>query len=194
MDKTVSLLLNELLKREIISKDKTDIYKVGLELIVADVINTILIIGVSLITNTFISGCLYMLVFCGVRKFCGGFHAKTYWLCRLVTVFTYLIIIAVSSVLSNNLLQIVLVCDIVTVISMFLFAPVRHPNKELKEKEIKANKLFAILSASGFSILSVMLILFERKEGLNISLNLFAISILMYIGMIINNRRKEERK
>ena len=193
MDKTVSLLLNELLKRKIISAEKADIYKIGLELIVADVINTILIIGVSLITNTFISGCLYMLVFCGVRKFCGGFHAKTYWLCRVVSLFTYIMVIITSSIIKYNWLSIALICDAITIISMVLFAPVRHPNKDLTEKEIKANKLFAILSTMFFSVSSVILILFERKEGLNISLNLLAISILMYIGIIINKRRKEEK-
>lgn len=191
MEKVSELIVSKLLKNKIIISDKQEIYKTGIMLILADIINFFLVLMIGIITKSFLCSIIYLIVFSQVRKFSGGFHAKTFWLCRIVTVGTYVLIVLTSGLISRNYILITLCCDIFTLITMIVFAPVHHPNKDLTQKEEKANKLFAVLTTSIFTAVSITLVIFSRKEGMVISLILLAISILMYAGMLTNG--KEEK-
>ena len=101
-----------------------------------------------------------------VRRFTGGFHAKTYTLCRICTVGIYALIILAGRFIKKNLLIYSVGMNLFTILTVIKFAPIRHPNKDLTETEIKANKFFAIISSVIFSAVSVFLIGVGRKEGL----------------------------
>ena len=173
------------IQHSIIESEKQEIYKTGIKLIVADIINFSLILTIGIISKTFIYACIYLLLFWTVRRFSGGFHAKTYTVCRVVFVGTYVSIICIGSILNTRFLVSV-ICNIITIITMCLFAPVKHPNKDLTIREKQANKFFALLTTLFFAIVSIILIFIGRREGLIISLILFAITILMYVGMLTN--------
>lgn len=185
MNTLSNYLTEKFIQRSIINPDNHEIYRTGVELILADIINFLLILTVGFISRTFIYSGIYLLIFWTVRRFSGGFHAKTYTVCRIVTVGTYVAVIFVGRVL-NILIPIAVICNIVTIITMCLFAPVKHPNKELTKREKQANKLFALLTTLFFAIISIVLVYVGRKEGMIISLTLFAITILMYVGMLTN--------
>ena len=185
MDAISNYLTRKFIQRSIIEPDKQDIYRTGINLILADIINFSLILTIGVISKTFIYACIYLLMFWTVRRFSGGFHAKTYNICRIITVGTYVAVIFVSRVL-RILIPAAVICNIITIITICLFAPVKHPNKELTEREKQANKLFALLTTIFFAIISIVLVCIGRREGLIISLTLFAITILMYVGMLTN--------
>lgn len=192
METISAFLVDKLLKRNIILEEKAPICKNGIMLILADIINFSLILIIGLFTKSLFESVMYLTVFWIVRRFSGGFHAKTYWLCRIVTVGTYMTIFLVSKIINDYYIIITLICDIFAVITMIVFAPIRHPNKELTNKEVKANKLFALLTTLFFTLLSIVLSVFNRKEGLVISLILFAISVLMYIGLLTNGNEGKD--
>ena len=183
---TISKRLTEkFIQRGIIEPEKQEIYKTGIELIIADIINISLILAIGFITKSFIYSCIYLIMFWTVRRFSGGFHAKSYAVCRMVFIGTYISIFCVSAIFNNWLIASV-ICNIIAITTVLLFAPVRHPNKELSEREKRANKLFALIATLFFTLISIILILFGCKEGLIISLTLLAIAVLMYIGMLTN--------
>ncbi|MCH5213260.1 MAG: accessory gene regulator B family protein [Oscillospiraceae bacterium] len=186
---TISLCLTKkFLDRNIITPDKAEICKVGIELITADIINFSIILAIGVLTKSFIDSCIYLLLLWSIRRFSGGFHAKTYAVCRVVTVGIFAIILLINRIIHDYLLLYSIVFNITAFITMLLFAPVRHPNKNLTDKEIKANKLFSLMTTVFFATVSIVLIVIERKEGFVISLTIFAISILMYIGMLTNKK------
>ncbi len=189
---TVSIyLVNKLLDRGIINSDKTEICKSGMELIMADITNFSAVLIIGALAKSFIYGCIYLLLFWTVRRFSGGFHAKTYGVCRTATIGIFILIVLISRIINNNFLLYSLSCNAVAFITILLFAPVRHPNKELTDKEVQANKLFSLVATLLFTIISTILVIFERKEGLFISLTLFAIAVLMYVGMLTNGKEVE---
>lgn len=186
--KTISTFLTKkFIQRGIVEPAKQDIYKTGLELIIADIINILLILTLGVITKSFIYACIYLIMFWTVRRFSGGFHAKTYAVCCIVFIGTYISLLCISAVIHRWLL-VSGVCDLIAFTTMYLFAPVAHPNKELNSKEKKANKLFAMITTLFCILISIILILLGYKEGLIISLTLLAITILMYIGMLTNTK------
>ena len=127
-----------------------------------------------------------------IRRFSGGFHAKTYWLCRLVTVGTYVIVWLMSRMVNDYLMLCTIICDFITLVTMFAFAPIRHPNKQLTENEVKANRFFSMVTTLFFAVASVVLTAISRKEGIVIALILLAISVLMYIGLYANGKKVRE--
>lgn len=188
MERTAIYLTKKLVQRNIIDKNNVTIYETGLTLIISDIINFLIIIVIGLITNTFWYSCLYLMMLVIVRRFSGGFHAKTYNRCRLVTAGTYILIILVNELIINHWITYAMFFNVISIITMILFAPIRHPNKELTSTEIKANKLFALITTILSSILSIALIVLNRKTGLVISLILFAITVLMYAGLLTNRK------
>ncbi|MDO5399170.1 MAG: accessory gene regulator B family protein [bacterium] len=183
-------LTKKFIDREIINPDNKETYITGLKLILSDIINFSLIFLIGILTKSFIDSCIYLVVFWTVRKFSGGFHAKTYAVCRIVTVGTYILIFFAGKIIDDYYTIITLVCNIFAIVTMVAFVPVRHPNKVLTDKEIKANKLFALITTLFFALVSVALAVFNRKEGLVIALTLFAVTALIYAGLL-KNRRKE---
>ncbi|MCI9085140.1 MAG: accessory gene regulator B family protein [Clostridia bacterium] len=188
MESLASYLCNQCLQRKIIKPEKQEIYRVGFELIIADIINFSLIFICGILTKSFLYSCVYSLLLWFVRRFSGGFHAKTYGVCRVVTVGTYLLVFLVNKFIIEHWLIYALICDAISIVTMIIFAPIRHPNKELTLSEIKANRFFAILTTILFSLLSILLIIFNLKIGLVISLTLLAITVLMYVGLFVNRR------
>ena len=188
MESLASYLCNQCLQRKIIKPEKQEIYRVGFELIIADIINFSLIFICGILTKSFLYSCVYSLLLWFVRRFSGGFHAKTYGVCRVVTVGTYLLVFLVNKFIIEHWLIYALICDAISIMTMIIFTPIRHPNKELTLSEIKANRFFAILTTILFSLLSILLIIFNLKIGLVISLTLLAITVLMYIGLFVNRR------
>ena len=185
MEMISTFLTKKFIQRGIVEPAKQDIYKTGLELIIADIINILLILTLGFITKSFIYACIYLIMFWTVRRFSGGFHAKTYAVCRIVFIGTYISMICISAVLHRWLL-VSGVCNLIAFATMYLFAPIPHPNKELNSKEKKANKLFAMITTLFCILISIILVLLGCKEGLIISLTLLAITILMYVGMLTN--------
>lgn len=166
------ILTKKFIKNNIIAADRKEIYKTGIELILANLINIMLILIIGLITKSFLYSCIYLMTFWTVRRFSGGFHAKTYGVCRIVTVGSYAIVFLISQRITQNYIIYAVVFDATTILTMLLFSPIHHPNKELTSVEIKANKLFSLLTAMLYSVISIILILFSRREGLIISLTL----------------------
>lgn len=184
------MLVNKFLQKNIIDPTKTEIYKTGIMLILADIINFSLILIIGLIIKSFIFSIIYLVVFWVVRQHSGGFHAKTYSVCRVVTIGTFILIVIIGKCINQYDLAYVLLCNTITCITMLLFAPVKHPNKKLTVQEVNANKLFALITTFFFSALSITLTVLHKKEGLIVALTLFAVTVLMYIGIVANKRRE----
>lgn len=189
MNAISALVVNELLQRNIIISEKAEICRIGIMLILADMINFSLVLLIGILTKSFFESVAYIIVFWTVRRFSGGFHAKTHLVCRLVTVGTYVLILIASKFINDHYIITNIICCVFSIITMLLFAPIKHPNKELTDKEVKANKLFAALATLFFATVSLVLTFINKETGLVISLILLAISILMYIGLQTNKKR-----
>ena len=188
METVSEMLVKKMTDRGIIVPEKREVYKTGIMLLLADLINFALVLLIGILCGALYESALYLLMMWTVRRFSGGYHAKTYGRCRAVTVGTYILVLISENLISDNFAVIALVCNAFAIVTGFVFSPVRHPNRELTEKERKANRLFAVLATLFFAAASIVLTLLDRKEGLAISLILLAIAVLMYAGMLANGK------
>lgn len=125
-----------LLRKEVIPKEKLDIYEFGLEILFATMLNSILVVCASLIINVFWETILMLIPFVIIRSKAGGFHAKTHWGCMSGFLTVYVLdALAVTNfaVLSNRLLIIVLL--MVSAAAIIVIGALPHENRPVSRDE-----------------------------------------------------------
>ena len=185
MNNLTNIITNYYVRKNLIPKDKVEIYAYGFKLIIADVINYTIIITLGIIFNKVLESICFLISLCGLRQFCGGFHAKTFCVCRMSMIITYICVMYLTSVVIHtgyNLIT-VLTIDILSVSFISVFAPIVNYNKPLSSIQKRSNKIHSIIASILLSAVSIILIIADIKIGVTISITLLAVIILMIIGM-----------
>ena len=176
------------MKRNKIQEDKREIYCYGFKLIIADIINFSIVLIIGLLLNRVFDSVLFLITLCGIRQFSGGFHAKSFWLCRLSMIITFISVFAISNILAKahwNLVGCILI-NTLSVITIAILAPVIHPNKILTEIQKQKNKIKSIITSLIMAVVSIVLILLDIDGGVTISITLLAVIILMIVSLIMH--------
>ncbi|PWM69170.1 MAG: hypothetical protein DBX61_02210 [Clostridiales bacterium] len=185
MDKISNKITDYLCLRNFIPEKDREIYNYGFKLILSDIINFSIVILLGLLTNRILEGIVFLITLCGIRRFSGGFHAKTFWLCRVLMILTFIIVWVITELIYNFRLffPYVIVVDILALIFIAIFSPIKHPNKKLSKKQVKTNKIKATLAAIVLTVISAFLMTFKFKCGMTVSVTIMAVVFLMIIGM-----------
>lgn len=192
MDKLVNIITDYYLRKNIIAEDKKEIYAYGFKLIFADILNFAILCILGLIFDRLLESVVFLAVLCIIRQFSGGFHAKTFWLCRLSMVITYVCVIFLTDSIweVKGIFGIVILINTAAVLFISIFAPIEHPSKPLPDKQKTINKIKAITTSGIISVLSIVSVGFEIKLGVTISITLLAVIVLMIIGMAVKKGGK----
>ncbi len=184
MDRLVDIITNYYVRKNVITEDKRDIYFYGFKLIISDIINYAIIIILGIVLNRLIESVAFLISLCVLRQFSGGFHAKTFWLCRLSMIITYICVMALSDIIAYKEYSIITVSiiNVISIVFIAVFAPIVHPNKPLSDKQRRGNKIKSIITSFFLSIASILLVIADVKPGVTISTTLLSVIILMIIG------------
>lgn len=184
-------LTEVMLSRNIIEDNDVEVCKLGLQIVFSDSVNILCIVLIGCLANRLLFSLIYIMVFCGIRKFSGGFHAKTFLVCRLSMIGTFMTALLLERVFAKVAILTSLFCVVVSMLIIIAFSPIVHPNRSLTIYEIKANRLVSILLSALCSGMALYLSFNKNKVGLYLSLTLFAVVVLMCIGKFANNKFKE---
>lgn len=190
MDTVSDLVVKKFLERNIIDAKMQDMYREGVKLILADIINISIIILIGILLHRFTCSAVFLLVFWTVRWFAGGFHAKTYGMCRITTVSSFAVSLILGIAAGTYARYLTIIFDTAAFLTILIFAPIKHPNKELSTAVRKRSKKIALVMTAIFSAVSVILCRYARIEGFIISSTLFIITVLMYAGMMTNGTKE----
>jgi hypothetical protein len=80
------------------------------------------------------------------------------------------------------------VFDAAALVTVAVFAPIKHPRKEISEAMRKKYRHIGLIITLTFSVINVMLCGCMRMEGLIISITLLVITCMMYMGLWANAR------
>lgn len=185
MDKISNKITDYLCLRNFIPEKDREIYNYGFKLILSDIINFSIVILLGMLTNRVLDGIVFLITLCGIRRFSGGFHAKTFWLCRVLMILTFIVVLLITDLIYNfrQFFPYVIVVDILALIFIAIFSPIKHPNKKLSKKQVKTNKIKATLTAIILIVISAFLMTFKFKCGMTVSVTIMAVVFLMIIGM-----------
>ncbi|MBR1970244.1 MAG: accessory gene regulator B family protein [Clostridia bacterium] len=188
MDKLANILTDFCMNRNKIQEDRREIYCYGFKLIIADIINFSIVLIVGLLLNKVFDSILFLITLCGTRQFSGGFHARSFWLCRLSMIITFISVFAISNIVAKSHWELVWCTsiNILCVITMAVLAPVIHPNKILTEIQKQKNKIKSIITSFIMAVISIVLVLLDVDGGVTISITLLAVIVLMIVSLIMH--------
>ena len=173
--------------QKIIDESKELIYAYGMELLISDLLNTLIVLLIAMLSHTLLAVIVFVAVFMGLRRFVGGYHANSHLSCM----FTLVIVMMVFSYGICNISEYAQICSIAFIMLslpiIFCFAPVLHPNKPISaEKCIKLkakSRIFTII----FSLVVIALLVFQyQKLSLYVSSGILLSAFAALFGRFLN--------
>ena len=189
--------------QNITEESKEVIYAYGMELLISDVLNTIIVLLIALFSHTLPAVVVFIAVFMGLRQFVGGFHANSHLSCMftlvmVMMVFSYGICNVsghITPIFSISFIMIALPCFITIALPViFCIAPVPHPNKPMsEEKSVKLRKRSCILAVT-LSVVTIALLVFQyQKLSLYVSSGMLLSAIMALLGHFLNRGDNSKR-
>ncbi|MGN0643114.1 MAG: accessory gene regulator ArgB-like protein [Huintestinicola sp.] len=129
----------------IINIEDRELYTYGLELLIPKTVFYIIVLVLSLLTDTFFPSLLFILFYMSVRSFSGGYHSKTAGFCIVVSTFIYLLMDFLMKLDFERMELYLLLAAAVSVGVIFVFSPVESEEKPITADERKRYRLFAEL-------------------------------------------------
>lgn len=151
--------------QNIIQSEYEEIYAYGAEILLSTVINCIIALIIALITDTFFPTMIFLTVFILIRRNAGGYHAKTHMGCTAILIFVQLFFSAVIIHMPNMVVPIFsYAVMLVSCISVYVLAPVEHPNKPLKNDEKVVLRKRSLMYVMVISVINIILIFAKYEE------------------------------
>lgn len=176
-----------LLDNKSIKLNQYELYLYGFETLIALIINILVILLVSIILSKFIETVLFLLVYCTIRQFTGGYHAENHFKCLLVFLLVYIInIIILKYVYYNNLEWTIILLMFMLCIGIFKIAPMEHREKTLSSIDLASyKKIVRILVSFSFgTILFLFLHNIYNQYILYPASAIVCIYIMLILGII----------
>ena len=179
MKRLVSIILNFMIKNNVISKDTEEIefYRYGIEITLSSLINIALISIIGIVTNYTFESTMFLAVFIIMRSFTGGYQANTYIKCNLVTSISFVILLLIFKIIRHISLKSIILIAIFQVVTIVLLAPIENKNKPIENRTVY--KIISTVLSVVLSAISIVLIIKGVDLGLIILLTLALVSIFI---------------
>ena len=175
-------------KNNIADSEYEEVYAYGAEIILSTIINGLAVLIMSVIADTLIPSLVFVISFIFIRRLAGGFHASTHLKCMIILIVVHLIFIIIVKHMDKSIIPYFTHFTILySCVSVYLFAPVEHFNKHLKDDDIKRLKKLGIGSVMCFSTaIIIMSFLKHYFIALYIAFGMF----VSVTGMLIEKARQ----
>lgn len=174
--------------QNITEESKEAIYAYGMELLISDVLNTLIVLMIALISHTLPAVVVFISVFMGLRRFVGGYHANSHLNCMFTLVIVMLVFSYGICNISGQLSKAFSVSFIAIALPIiFCVAPVPHPNKPMsEEKGIRLRKRSYLLTVILSAAVIALLIFQYQKLSLYVSSGILLSAIAALLGRFLN--------
>ncbi|VIG16489.1 accessory gene regulator protein B [Clostridioides difficile] len=181
--------------KQIINENDLEICSYGLQILFSLCINTAISLLIGLLLNKIIYTIIFLVSFCSIRQFSGGFHAKSNKVCIItfISIFSLSMFLGIKLNKLNNLPIYVMLISTLSFLCIYLLAPVCHINNPLDKNRYKKNKFFSRVISVVLLIIIFIGCIYNTFYNyiIYISLALFWVSLLLIIQISINIKNKE---
>lgn len=163
-----------LIKNEVIFEEERELYEYATFNRIFTVLPFLMIVPFCLMTNTMINGIVVCVTFLALRRYAGGYHAKTPMKCWAYSSLLMTVLIYGTTIIENN--SIILTFVSIAVCSICFFSPIDSENRRLDVSEKKRYRkysrcislmflgfyiMFSVLSENALAIMIAMGIMFS---------------------------------
>lgn len=197
MEKFSSKLIEFFVSNDLIKNEDKEIYKYAVNIILSSLIHIATVMIIGLCFNLFIESLVFYFSFIAIRKFAGGYHAKTPVRCYLFSFASNIIILCLVKWLSsiNTLfIFIFIIFELFCVVLILLISPLDTENNPLTGQEKKMYRMLTSIITILIFIIS-LLCFFKGYRNIGSSMIcgvvMSALLLLMRKIQIINMRIKK---
>lgn len=170
-----------LCSKNIIEKDKKEVYQYGYEVLVSGLTGFIIVLVLGLFMKRFVDSLLFLAVFVPVRQLTGGYHADSYLKCNIVFTIVYLIVMLVSETMKLEISLLYMgIMLMLYILAVYEYAPMENPNKPLDADQKRINRKTALAVSVILSVTAMIVYLFDQKTAIVMMMTLFSIACLLF--------------
>lgn len=193
LNKIATKLANRLLVKNVVKEDLLDIYIYGFELIISSLLSASIVLLLGALFGQFLNSFAFLITFSLLRSYTGGYHASKYWICTLITVTTFSIVLLLSKIFMASLI-LYLLLSIIGIALIIILAPVENHNKKLSEEQKRKFKTVSIVIFASLVSIGSALAFLKLEISNVIFFALIADIILLFIKNKDERRLKNENR
>lgn len=173
-----------LLRKNVIRREEREIYQYGYDMLFTGILQSMLLLAVGFILGKTAMTAVFVVVFTTLRRYTGGYHAKTRAGCVMATLFIYLFVLYMST---EDLFLFrrpagIFLAFVFYAVSFLCCAPAENGNKPLDvEQKVKNKKAGGTLSVL-YSIASTLL---YRKRAVDMAVSVVTTMVCVALLMVI---------
>lgn len=183
-----------LIKNNAVQDDEKEVYIYGLELFLSSIVNFAIILFIGYLFDRFFETIIFLITFCPLRQFSGGFHASNYARCTIYFNLIYIGIIQLEKYLLLHIEQyILLLILVITSLIIALMAPIEDSNKPLNNYEKHLFKSKSIKILIFWNVMVVLEIFIFKVKVLCLIYSVIAVVLLAVLMITGSMKNMKER-
>ncbi|MFN6433021.1 accessory gene regulator B family protein [Eubacterium callanderi] len=191
--KIAEAITTSCVRKKIINVDKQSVYRYGFELLISFFIHLTCFVTVAVISRRFLETFIFILAFASLRRYTGGYHAKTDIGCYgLTTISLVIYLVLLQYTPFSHQLMFIWFNLIVYWLAVFFIAPVTSDQKPINAIQLSRIKKHMWIISVAVTILCVIGTL--ASKGLKLSYMLSLVSILVAISIFATSMMKVFKK
>lgn len=179
-------------KNNIIDSKKLDIYIYGFEIIVSGVISIFIGVALGIIFSQVLESIIFLIVFIFMRKYCGGYHADTYFKCNSIFMINISIVMLILKISFDYSIYLHFIIGLICIITYITLAPIENKYKPLTYEEKKKYRITAIIISLIFFCISSVVYFDFLKFSIVMDIALVSVAISMIIERLRKGCDKSE--
>lgn len=138
INKISSKVVEILIKHSLVENEDKELYLYGFFILLSQILYFIIVITIGVLFNVIFESVIFYITFQFIRKYAGGYHAKTETRCEIFSTLSILAcIVAIKLSKTYDFQTVLLLITILSAVCIFIFCPLDTPEKPLSEKEFK---------------------------------------------------------
>lgn len=192
LNKLSALLTDKMLQKGSITKEDRELYVYGFFMLLSHLLYLVLICIMGLILGCVPESLVFYVAFQFIRRYAGGYHAKTETRCEIMSFLSLAACIAVIRLSQSVALDLPLfVASLVAAVCIAVFCPLDTPEKPLSKKERRYFRKISLVIL--FVITAVILVTYFLHFNMLLvpcCLSLILEGVLITTGKLTKYKRK----
>lgn len=147
--------------------DNYELYEYAIYILLSSAFHIATVIVLGLVFNLLTESLVFYFSFIAIRKFAGGYHAKTPTRCYVFSVISSIIMLCLikyANSVGNIFTYLLIIFELLCVVLIILMSPLDTENNPLNSYEKKWYKTLAVLISACIFIISLFCVLTELRN------------------------------
>lgn len=197
MIKQLSMNITSFLVQEnIIEEDKVEIYSYGFKHIFNNLITISFICIIAGLFSSWLPTLLFFAGFMPFRVIAGGYHAKSYNKCNIISLIVYITNLYLIRLVNPYMkLETYIIMSVFLIVTIFIYAPVDNKNRVLDTQKYDIAKRKSRMASICLTASCIVVALFNRECNLLITsvlMGAITASVSIVVGSYVREGERNE--